>query len=336
MGKKVYRLIQGGYGVEKNLPLRFTIPIIGLSAPAKQRLRWFDHYYAHECRAALTCRYFGISRKTFYKWLKRYDRYNLYKLQDRSRRPKKARSSMLFIKYRERVKLIRRQHPTWSKYKIGATLRQNNMDISDSSAGYILKKLGMYDKKIARKRKQAIRRERYKIRIRDVDIKFRKPGDLVQMDTKEYVMCYGEKFYQYTAIDCVSRKRKLIGYSTKTAKNAELFLDKVILAFPFKIRAIVTDNGSEFKKEFDLACNTKKIPHYWTDPDTPNQNAYVESSHRIDQKEFYDIRYIPEDIDGFNEALAEWEHEYNSIRPHGSIAFLSPNNYLKSVKITSS
>ena len=125
----------------------------------------------------------------------------------------------------------------------------------------------------------------------------------------------------------------MIGYSTKTAKNAGLFLDKVIMAFPFKIKAIVTDNGSEFKKEFDLACTAKKIPHYWTDPDTPNQNAFVESSHRIDQKEFYDIRYVPEDIDGFNNALAEWEREYNSIRPHSGIAFLSPNNYLKSVKM---
>ncbi|GBR77633.1 integrase rve super family [Candidatus Termititenax dinenymphae] len=156
------------------------------------------------------------------------------------------------------------------------------------------------------------------------------------MDTKEYIMPYGEKFYQYTAIDCVSKKRKLIGYSTKTAKNAGLFLDRVIREFPFRIKAIVTDNGSEFMREFDLACGINKIKHYWTTPDHPNQNAYVESSHRIDQKEFYDIRYIPDDIDGFNRALAKWEYEYNVIRPHGSIAFLSPENYLKSVRIKSS
>jgi transposase len=197
MGSKVYRLIYGGYGVEKSLPLKFSIPMIGLSVSAKQRLRWFDYYHTHDQNVALTCRYFGISRKTFYKWLKKYDRYNLYKLQDRSRRPKRVRSSKLFIKYREQVKNIRRQHPTWSKYKIGATLRQSNINISDSSAGYILKKLGMYDKKIAKKRRLAIRRGRHKIRVRDVEIKFRKPGDLVQMDTKEYVMSYGEKFYQF-------------------------------------------------------------------------------------------------------------------------------------------
>jgi transposase InsO family protein len=156
------------------------------------------------------------------------------------------------------------------------------------------------------------------------------------MDTKEYGVGYGAKLYQYTAIDCMSRKRKLVGYGTKTAKNAERFLLKVEGAFPFKIKAIVTDNGSEFLREFDLACEAHKIKHYWTEPSSPNQNAYVESSHRIDQKEFYDIRYIPDDLAGFNEALSVWVYEYNAIRPHGSIGFLSPDNYLKSVILSPS
>lgn len=333
MSKKEYRLIYGGYKTSKNLRLGFTVPAIGLTNSAKQRLKWMDYYYAHNQNAALTCRYFGISRKTFYKWLKRYDRNNLYKLQDKSKRPKKVRCSKLFIQYRKNVKEIRLKYPTWSKYKIGAILREQGIEISDSSVGYILKKLGMHNKKIAKKRKRAIRRNLHKIRIRDVDIRCKNPGDLVQIDTKEYVMSYGNKYFQYTAVDCVSRKRRLVGYGTKTAKNAEQFLEQVIGAFPFKIKAIVTDNGSEFKKEFDIACKTKKIPHYWTEPDTPNQNAFVESSHSIDEKEFYEISYIPEDLAGFNMALAEWEYVYNVIRPHGSLAFKSPDKYLKSAKI---
>ena len=37
-----------------------------ISRLAKQRLKWMDHYAAHG-NAALTCRYFGISRQTFYR-----------------------------------------------------------------------------------------------------------------------------------------------------------------------------------------------------------------------------------------------------------------------------
>jgi transcriptional regulator of acetoin/glycerol metabolism len=42
-----------------------------LSKEAKLRLRWFDYW--RKCQnVSLVCRYFGISRKTFYYWLKRY------------------------------------------------------------------------------------------------------------------------------------------------------------------------------------------------------------------------------------------------------------------------
>jgi hypothetical protein len=69
---------------------------IDVSPKARQRLRWFDYYRAHEGNAALTCRYFGISRQTFYRWKRRYDPHNLKSLEDGLHRPH------------------RRRQPTWS------------------------------------------------------------------------------------------------------------------------------------------------------------------------------------------------------------------------------
>jgi hypothetical protein len=39
-----------------------------LSQEAKVRLAWFDHYEAEARNAMFTCRHFGISRSTFYRW----------------------------------------------------------------------------------------------------------------------------------------------------------------------------------------------------------------------------------------------------------------------------
>jgi hypothetical protein len=39
-----------------------------LSREGQKRLQWFDYYQAHGRNATLTCRYFGISRQTFYLW----------------------------------------------------------------------------------------------------------------------------------------------------------------------------------------------------------------------------------------------------------------------------
>ncbi|HEV2175859.1 MAG TPA: helix-turn-helix domain-containing protein [Terriglobia bacterium] len=58
-----------------------------LSRQAHKRLQWFDHYQSHARNAALTCRYFGISRQTFYRWKQRYDPQALNTLGDRSHRP---------------------------------------------------------------------------------------------------------------------------------------------------------------------------------------------------------------------------------------------------------
>lgn len=326
-----FALINGGYTVRKNLTLGFPVPAIGLSKEAKNRLKWFDYYFQHDENATLTSRYFGISRKTFHKWLKRFNPYYLQSLEDKSKKPKKFRTSHKLYGYGALVSQIRREHPTWSKYKICAVIRQSGGKISNTSVGYILKKKGLIDKKITKKRKRAMKRNSKKIRVKNVEIHIKSPGALIQMDTKEYNPSGEDKKYQFTAIDCFSRKRKLKGYGSKTAFCGKDFLLEAIKNFPFKIKAILTDNGSEFSGEFDAECKRLGIPHYWTDPDSPDQNSYVESSHSIDEREFYQVYYIPCGVTGFNEALGQWEKEYNGIRPHGSIKFLAPDKFLKSV-----
>lgn len=328
-----FGLINGGYTIRKNLSLEFVLPAINLSRTAKQRLKWIDFYKAHGRNASLTCRYFGISRKTLYKWLKRFNTRYLQSLEDRSKKPRKYRASKLFFKYGSLVKQIRIEHPPWSKYKIGAIIRQNGGKISDGSVGYILKKRGLIDRKIAKKRKRARKRNINKIRIKNVEISILRPGDLIQMDTKEVNIPGAGKYIQFTAIDCYSRKRVLKGYGRKTAFCGKDFLLTVLKEVPFKIKNILTDNGSEFLAEFDEECKRQGIAHYWTNPSSPNQNAYVESSHCIDQKEFYEIYYIPIGLENFNKTLKEWQNVYNSVRPHGSLNFLTPDKFLESVKM---
>lgn len=331
-----YKLKTSGYGIQKNLSLRFQVQLISPDRLSQQRLRWIMYYHKHG-DVSLTCRYFGISRKTFYKWYKRYSSIRSPNcLCNRSKRPKRSRQSKKYYECRSEIKNLRTQYPTWSKYKIGTCLRQNGAEISDTTVGDILRKLSLYDKKISKKRKRSAKRIGTKIRINKVEIDINAPGALVQIDTKEY-NAYGEgKYYQFTAVDCYSRKRKLKGYSRKTASCGKEFLKEVIKSFPYRIKAILTDNGSEFQGEFDELCKSLVIPHYWTEARSPNQNAYVESSHCIDQKEFYEVYSIGLGLKGFNDALSKWEYVYNTIRPHGSIRFLSPDKFLQSATINKS
>ena len=91
---------------------------IDLSQKARLRLRWFDYYRAHGNKAALTCRYFGISRQTFYRWKRRYDPQNLHSLEDGSHRPHRRREPTWSAQLAERVLALRRQYPRWGKDKL--------------------------------------------------------------------------------------------------------------------------------------------------------------------------------------------------------------------------
>jgi len=63
---------------------------INISREAKKRLNWFVHYRKTR-NARLTCRHFGISPQTFYRWKKRFNPYDLSTLESRSSRPLRRR-----------------------------------------------------------------------------------------------------------------------------------------------------------------------------------------------------------------------------------------------------
>ena len=58
----------------------------------RHRLAVLRHAEEVSGNVAATCRYYGISRPTFYKWLRQYEEFGEEGLRDRSSRPR-ARSS---------------------------------------------------------------------------------------------------------------------------------------------------------------------------------------------------------------------------------------------------
>jgi putative transposase len=112
-----------------------------LSREARQRLQWFDHYRAHGGNAALTCRYFGISREAFYRCKRRYDPEDLSTLEDRSHRPHHRRRPTWTAEQAERVRRLREQFPRWGKDKLAVLLRREGWAVSVSMVGRILASL---------------------------------------------------------------------------------------------------------------------------------------------------------------------------------------------------
>ncbi|GAB4574705.1 MAG: hypothetical protein Kow0077_22620 [Anaerolineae bacterium] len=67
------------------------------------------------------CRRYGISRKTGYKWLRRYQQEGEAGLDERSRRPQRS-PRQLSAEQEERIVSERQAHPSWGGRKLRARL----------------------------------------------------------------------------------------------------------------------------------------------------------------------------------------------------------------------
>jgi len=295
-----------------------------LTERAKQRLKILDWHKTHGKNVSLTARHFGLTRYTVRNWQKRLNKFGPRGLDDKSHKPKSLRQSTTSQEIISEVVKIRKQYPAWSKYKIQAILKQKQMIISASSIGRILKRKGLINRKISIKRQKAAKNPRRRF---PHGFKVSCPGDMIQMDTKCIMTIGGRKFYQFTAIDVLSKKRVLRVYSSLSSRNGADFLQECINNFGFAIKNIQTDNGSEFLKEFDKLCKELNIPHYFIYPRHPKQNTYVETSHSADEKEFYQQGNISPLLEVMQARILEWQNIWNTIRPHESLNYLTPEAY---------
>src|SRR5215471_3832997 len=275
---------------------------------------------ANENNVARTCRHFGISRKSFYKWKRRFDEHGQAGLGDRARvahRIAHATSRDVVSKI-----LYLRQQYQFGAGRIASYLgRFHQIAIATSSVHRILTRHGMPRLPANQKHRPHGRRwRRYETR---------QPGHRLQLDAKflERIPGTRTRLYQFTAIDDCSRIRVLKVYDARNQRTAIRFIDDVRRRLPFRVHVVQTDNGAEFQSDFHWHLEQDDIRHVYIRPRTPHLNGKVERSHRVDDQEFYqllDKDGISDDIHLLNDKLQEWENYYNYHRPHGALDGQTP------------
>jgi transposase InsO family protein len=295
-----------------------------LARMAKRRLAILRHAEEITGNVALTCRYYGISRPTFYTWRRRYDAEGIDGLRDRSSRPHDSPGTTRTEVVGKIIYL--RQHYHFGPAKIAMYLkRYHDISISQSGVWRILKRLDLNLLPASQRHKRYDKRwKRYEKPL---------PGHRVQIDVKFIAPVAGSrrKHYQFTAIDDCTRLRVLRIYPQLNQKTAIQFADYVLERLPFRVEVVQTDNGAEFQSQFHYHLLDKGVSHEYIKPRTPRLNGKVERSHRIDAEEFYQLLdgVVIDDTKVFNDKLREWENFYNYHRPHGGLGGQTPYERLK-------
>jgi transposase InsO family protein len=286
----------------------------------RRKLAVLNH--ATEARnVSKTCRYFGISRETFYQWKRAYKTMGEAGLVNQKPCPKnpKLRTPP---EIEEKILHLRKTYHLGPQRIVWYLRRYHRIRISTGGVYGVLKRNGM-NRLPRNTRKRSVTTHRYEKQV---------PGHHIQVDVKflNFHSTQGMKLkrYQYTAIDDATRIRALKIYSRHNQQNAIDFINEVVKRFPFRIHTVRTDNGHEFQAKFHWHLADLGINHVYIKPRSPHLNGKVERSHSTDQQEFYQLLSYKDDVD-LDAKLRVWEDFYNLWRPHSSLNGKTPYEILR-------
>ncbi len=316
--------------MEKTVRWRKVAEEINLSDQGKLKLEWMIFYATVGNKDAYkTATHFSITPKTFYKWFKRFDNGKVRNLEEKSRAPVKRRTSTITITEEARIIKLRKKHIHWSKRKIAKRYRTVYGEaISAHKVQVVINKFNLYPDKIKREKLQKrLKNSKKKNRIQQLVIK-EEHWFLFHLDT---VVFYWDhlKRYVLTATDHHGKIAYARMYTTKSSASAKDFLYRLHYLIDAPIANVQTDNGSEFYDQFEEALLDLEIAHWFSRARTPEDNAVAERFNQTIQVEWINDGNFTTNVDQFNTEVTEWLIEYNFIRPHVTLDYMSPIEYLE-------
>ena len=204
-----------------------------------ERVRFIAaHLEAGEPFSAL-CEGFGVSRKTGYKWVERYELEGVAGLEERSRAPL-SHPHAVADDVVEKILRARKKHPRWGPRKLRVILQRHYPQLAlpaASTIGEVLRKNGLIQK-----RRRIRRSSPYGDRLG----KYGKPNAVWCADFKGHFPVAGERCHPLTVSDGCSRYLFACqGLHRPLFKPTQKIFETVFREYGLP-DAIRTDNGAPF------------------------------------------------------------------------------------------
>jgi transposase InsO family protein len=282
------------------------------------------------------CREAGISRTLFYRWRARHERYGIDGLHPRRQRARCGRPRTTPPQVERLVLAWALSWPTWGCSRLSAQLSYQGLArVAPSTVQRILRRRGL-----ARRRERLAQLEAHSAaraglltdrgrRARARHVQASVPGELVCLDTFYIGQLKGVgKVWQITACDAASSygAARVVVVPPRQAvrsRQTAAFLQHVLVPLyaraGWPLQCVLTDGGSEFKGEFQTACQASAIRlrrirprHAWTNGFVERLQGTVLHEHwRIEFRRRFFTR-----LDQLERSLQGFLVFYNHHRPH--------------------
>ncbi len=300
------------------------------TTPMDQRVKFVAQYQQGEVSFALLCRQFGISRKTGYKWVERYELGSVEGLKEQSRAPQ-HHPQAISPEMEELIRAARAKYPTWGPKKLVVYLKQEHPEQSfpaPSTVGDALRRAGLVVARPHRRHAPA----------RTAPLSHaEQPNQVWSIDFKgNFPVGDGQQCYPLTLTDNASRYLLRCQVLTKTATEVvQPIMEATFREYGLPV-AIRSDNGPPFAS-VGLG-GLSRLSVWWVklgitperiQPGHPEENGRHERMHRTLKEE---TASPPEaTVRAQQGASDRFEHIYNWERPHEALGQQTPGSvYLPS------
>jgi putative transposase len=295
------------------------------STPMRERSVFIRAWEAEVFTMTELCEHFGVSRKTGYKWLKRFEEEGLDGVSDRSRAPRSCPHRTPPEVEAEIIR-VRKKHNRWGPKKIIDTLQKIDPERdwpAVSTAGAVLKRAGLVKK---RKRHRRWRHPGHPT------LKADWPNELMTIDFKgEFRLGDTSVCYPLTIQDRFSRYvLTCMGLASPRLDDVRSAMEELFreVGLPERIR---TDNGEPFASHGISGLTRLNVWWMWLgiqheriDKGCPYQNGAHERMHQELKAET--TRPPAFSLSGQQLLFDEFVRTYNEVRPHEGIGQQKPSD----------
>jgi putative transposase len=154
-----------------------------------------------------------------------------------------------------------------------------------------------------------------------------RPNETWTMDFLHDALAGGRKFRTLSIEDAYTREMPVIEVDTSLpALRVVRVLEKLRLERGLPER-IVIDHGTEFtSKALDQWAYQNKVTLHFITPGRPMENGYIESFHGRFREECLNEHWFLT-LDDARETIENWRIDYNRVRPHSSLGYLTPEEF---------
>jgi transposase len=303
---------------------------VEISDVAAFRIHVITHYYKYGLHPTLEA--FKIKKSSLYNWINAYEKNGrrVIALVPKKTRPEHVRHMQTDWRLVEFLKQMRQEHGNIGKSMLkpfvnAYAAKLGIQTIGETTIGKILKRKHLtFEKKIYVQKQQ----NRFKkLRVRKSP-KVTSPG-FIQMDSIVVYINY-EKYLFMCVIDIFTKFAHVTYVENLSSATARRVFKEFQELNPTSIHTIQTDNGSEFLKSFHEYLEEQHIKHQFIYPRMPKINSFIERFNRTIQEEFIlrndEIYY---NTHAMTRKLTKYLFWYNYQRPHSSLKYMSPMNFIE-------